>query len=191
MEPCILGIDPGTDGGAVALHPVTLKVMRTISIKFDKAWQRDLFSFIQGEITDYDGVHVVLERVHSMTGNGAKSAWTFAENYGSIKTVLYLAGVASHNVFMQEPATWPMIIGLPKHRNVIDPRKRREARRVSQEAWAREIFPCLKDWDAKKQGDIFAAALLAYTHHRRRFTVSQNVERAQEINAAIASSLPR
>lgn len=182
-----IGIDPGQDGGAAVLEKTANKELilrRTVSFRKSRNWAHELLVVIE-DFTMYGPHKIVLERVHSMTGNGAKSSWSFAENNGAIKAVLQIANaqrVEPLTIIYVEPTDWPLVIGLPKHRSVVDPRKRREARRVSQEQWAKALFPGLANWNAKEEGDIYAAVLIAFSQYRRQFSQAENIE--------LASSLP-
>jgi len=173
----IIGIDPGTDGSISILWQSEIgdkppRISWVLSFK-DPEWKSKLNSLLTCH--NHSGIPFYMERVHSKRGNGVKGTWTFAENYGALKTILEMHGVKWIDL---EPNTWMLALGLPKHRNIIDSRKRREARRKSQEAWALQLFPNL----AHESGDVFASALIAYSQVVKDWPQAKKIEQALRLN---------
>jgi len=75
----------------------------------------------------------IIEKVHSMPGDGVRSVWRFAENTTAWKTALFSAGIPFKEV---PPKTWmKQIGGLPK-----DKKKRKNQLKL----YAQQLYPNIK-----------------------------------------------
>lgn len=151
--PFIMAIDPGEDG-SVCLMNAERQIVGVLSCKFDEDWCQMLRCWI----LNYHPTRIGIEHVHSITGNGLKSNWTFAKYLGKAEGAIESTGCFS---FEKIETDWTKTIGMPKRREIIDAKKRRTVRRIDQELRALKLWPALLGWDAKKQGDVFASPLIA------------------------------
>ena len=100
----IIAIDPGKNGGiAWSSHGLA-------SCSKMPSGLSALFSFLMDLKSSANGDKIVclLEEVHSMPKQGVKAVWTFAEHVGSLKALLYAAGIPVTPV---PPITWQKAIG--------------------------------------------------------------------------------
>lgn len=118
----IIGIDPGKNGGIVALRegtaPETFRMPATV---------HDLAG-IFSELADAEAAFI--EQVHSSPQMGVKSAFTFGQGFGHLEM-----GIAAHGIRMERvrPQVWQKALGcLTKgDKNITKAR-------------AQELFPDLK-----------------------------------------------
>ena len=77
-----VGIDPGLQGGIAIVSP---------SGAFAYAMpetERDTLTIFEDMGSDKYGVFALIEDVHSMPGNSARSMFTFGRNYGMLRAML-------------------------------------------------------------------------------------------------------
>lgn len=138
-----LGIDPGKSGGLAIIgigEPVAVKMPETERDIYDT-----VFSFRRWEDCD---VVAVIERVHSMPGQGVSSSFTFGMGYGGLRMALIAAQIPFTEV---TPQKWQKELGcLTKGDKNVSKSK------------AQQIFPSLKITHA------IADALLIAEWNRRQ-----------------------
>jgi crossover junction endodeoxyribonuclease RuvC len=132
----VIGIDPGRSGAAVVYDGTTTALIRLSET------ERDIWDFIDqhssGELP-----RALLERVHSMPGQGVASSFRFGECYGFLRGCLIAAGVPFRTI---TPQKWQRRLGCLS----------RGDKNVTK-AKAQELFPDLKITHA-----IADALLIAY-----------------------------
>jgi len=121
----VVGIDPGTEGALckMAGGEVVGSMMMPSADSMKAACD-----FISSEpAADY----VFIERVHSWSGQGVKSTWTFAFITGA---VFAAASMVCSDVVIVEPKAWRAFFGIQGSKN------KREAKEAVV-SWATEKFP--------------------------------------------------
>ena len=147
----VLGVDPGEDGGAALVND-RLELIELLPFKGTQ-FPPALLTMAQKADVIY------FEHVHSMPGQGVASTFTFGRMTGLAEAAIILSGKPRVNV---EPQAWQNRLRLPRHRDIIESKKRRTAQRKDQERFAREWYPkALGNWNTKKDGDIYGAVLIA------------------------------
>lgn len=140
-----IGIDPGASGGiAIATE------------KYADAWkmpETDAEIFAMLELAAGGGIVVdcfaVIERVHSMPGQGVASSFKFGENYGKLQMALAASKIPFERV---PPAKWQQAMQC----------RTKGDKNVSKRR-AQELFPSIKVTHA------IADALLLAEYARRTF----------------------
>ena len=143
-----VGIDPGKSGG-ICVYDTS----EDEAISFCKmpSTVRDIYELLHDIFSQYSDhkVKVVLEKVHSMPGQGVASTFTFGQGFGWLEGILASSGVHYTEVI---PNKWMKCIGsMPKDKT------------------ERKKF--IKDWVEKRSGrsvplyiaDAVAIALVAPT----------------------------
>lgn len=103
-----IGIDPGVNGGIAIIdngHIEAIKCPDTV---------KDMADVIKDAKWDCVNMFCIIEKVHSMPGQGVRSVFTFGKNYGQ-----WLGILAAHGVPYKEvpPQTWMKYYGaMPKDR---------------------------------------------------------------------------
>lgn len=101
-----MGIDPGTKGAIVVLKESGEVVD---SIRFDKATDTEAAGFLEEYAS---GIHMaVIEKVHSMPGQGVASTFKFGEAYGKVQGMLISMGIAYD---FCTPRKWQKAVGIQK-----------------------------------------------------------------------------
>ena len=104
-----VGIDPGQSGGIAVLSSdgsVTTLPMPTT--------ERDVWSIFAGtNIESASSVHAVIEKVHSMPGQGVSSTFKFGVGYGGVRMALIAAGIPFSEV---TPQAWMKDLSIPKRK---------------------------------------------------------------------------
>jgi crossover junction endodeoxyribonuclease RuvC len=102
-----IGIDPGKKG-AIAIIDVYSSNERAIltTIKMPDTVHDLVFEI--GELSPGEDTTVILEKVHSMPGNSARSMFTFGKWYGYVEAALAQAGFSYKEV---APNTWMKKMG--------------------------------------------------------------------------------
>ncbi len=138
----VVGIDPGKKGSA-SLFEITdaqeIFLNSVIAFENDPDWRKHLYEtclFKRPKL-------VLLENVHSFSGQGVKSMFSFGWQRGAADTAVYLAN--SPLEFMT-PQAWQIKLGIY--------RKGKPA----QKKLALLNFP----WIKTIEGDIFAGVLIGY-----------------------------
>ena len=121
-----IGIDPGKSGGVCFLNGDDIRVCKC------PATIHDMVNEI--EIANDIGVcSAVVEKVHSMPGQGVRSVWTFTENYAHWCAILATLKV---RYVLVPPYTWMKFYGsMPK-----DKRKRKNYLKQL----AQQLYPNIK-----------------------------------------------
>jgi hypothetical protein len=121
-----LGIDPGKSGGFAMIpeegEPSLYKMPETVS----GIWQ--LVHFLHRE-----GIKIaVIERVHSMPGNGGKAMFTFGQNYGYLLMALTAAEIPFRDV---TPQAWIKSYHMKKQKTETKSQWKRRLRGVAEQRW--------------------------------------------------------
>jgi hypothetical protein len=131
-----IGIDPGVSGGLACLRPIGSSGYTFIAEKMPPT-ERDLLDLLHSW-TRPSGAQMhpcdaMLERVHSMPGQGHSGAFTFGRNVGALKMAL----IAAHIPFDQvSPQTWQKAMGVIYPKHTTDTVRKNIAKRRAQ-----EVFP--------------------------------------------------
>ena len=126
-----------------------------MSFKFETDWENVLFLWCK----IYEPSVCIIEKVGARPGQGTVSMFTFGGNTRACHSVMKLANVLIKTV---RPQDWQMKLGIYNvHRNEVSDNKRKRLNTATQIATARKLFPeILGEWDKRKQGDVFASALI-------------------------------
>lgn len=90
---CIAGIDPGSKGSVSFLWPSLCRI-EVLDLPVDKvAGTSRTFTYVDADaltrmFEERNPLHTFLEKVHAMPSDGSVGAFTFGDNFGSIKGVL-------------------------------------------------------------------------------------------------------
>ena len=130
MSFCVAGVDPGSNGAVAFLYPEEgwLCVYDMPVFKVDGT--KRTFTYADGIgladlIEAHNPVHTYLEKVHAMAGDGLVGAWSFADNFGTIKGVHAGLRVPLTQV---PPQVWKKSLRVPADKKQSSSR-------------ARELFP--------------------------------------------------
>ncbi|MDE2099334.1 MAG: hypothetical protein KGL39_18920 [Patescibacteria group bacterium] len=125
---------------------------------FDPDWDRTVTRMVFTCNPDL----ILLERVHSIAGQGHVGAFTFGDRFGSARTAVRAAHKEPRLV---EPQWWQRRLGMPRHSDEPNDRKRRALRLKDQKARSLQYHPelaCIcKPKKSCKCGDPYAATLIA------------------------------
>lgn len=105
MSKTIIGIDPGKSGGIAVIFPNG--EMECYSMPETHSDIARLFE----EMSNYDNVCAYIELVHSMSGQGVKSVFTFGENFGFLQACLHCNYIPFEKV---TPQKWQKDLGITK-----------------------------------------------------------------------------
>lgn len=150
-----IGIDPGSHGAISLIDESSKPIESHVYNKFEVA---DILKRYKSDYID-KGISVMcaLEKVHSMPRDGVKQAFSFGENYGTIKGALIVCGIPFQEI---PPATWKRefsLIGCDKSASI---------------SRCKELFPSLSllpTERCRKDSDGMAEAILIAEYGRRRF----------------------
>ena len=95
----IIGIDPGANGGIawIGRDGVGVEPIKGMT-------ERDIYRLLFGLFADSIGEpHCYIEHVHSSPQMGVKSAFSFGQNYGTLRMAVIAAGIPLETV---SPAKW-------------------------------------------------------------------------------------
>ena len=120
-----VGIDPGTQGG--------IAIVSTNSAYAYAMPETETLSIFE-EISNFDTVFALIEDVHSMPGNSARSMFTFGRNYGMLRAMLIANYIPFETV---TPTTWQKEFGL------INRKLTKTAKKNTHKARAQELFPSI------------------------------------------------
>ena len=123
--PCIIGVDPGVNGGIAWItggKPCVEKMPDTL---------KDLWELLRDiDIASEEYCHAYIEQVHSSPQMGVKSAFTFGNGFGHLEMALTAAGIPFTRI---RPQVWQKELGcLTKGDKNVTKRK------------AQELFPSMK-----------------------------------------------
>ena len=114
---CILGIDPGRAGALAFLHPQAglLAVHDMPMLEEQKSAGAKVWHIVDdGEarrlIRLYAPTHCRIEAVHSMPTDGVATAWAFADNNATIRTIVRCLDIPLEAV---APNIWKAALGVP------------------------------------------------------------------------------
>ncbi len=146
-----MGIDPGLDGAITIRHKggISITDTPTLTIQNGKKKKRQCDSQGMAHILKgYVGedVHVALEKIHSMPGQGVASMFSMGEGFGIWKGLIAMAGF---KLTLIPPQTW-------KKKMMNGMGKEKDAARVR----ALELFPEMYEQLKRKKDHGRADALL-------------------------------
>jgi hypothetical protein len=123
MSRCILGIDPGSKGAIACLWPED-GLLRVENVPVYKVQRDRLHTYVDGVklgtlLRELKPDVAWLEEVHSMPHDGHVGAFTFGDNFGSLRTALSVLGI---NTEMIKPSVWKANLRASADKN--DSRKR-------------------------------------------------------------------
>lgn len=110
-----VGIDPGKSGG-ICVYDTTEEGTQILFYKMPST-VRDIYELLHDIFLRYSDyrIRVVLEKVHSMPGQGVASTFTFGQGFGWIEGVLASSSVGYMEVI---PNKWMKCIGsMPKDKS--------------------------------------------------------------------------
>ena len=105
-----IGIDPGKSGGICVYNPYR----DSVDINKMPDTVHGVVMLMRSIVAQYDGedIRLVLEKVHSMPGQGVASTFTFGQGYGQLQGVIAALGLSCIEVI---PNRWMKVIGtMPK-----------------------------------------------------------------------------
>ena len=146
-----IGIDPGANGAMVAiLETGEVKILR-----FGKCTDKEIYEFANDLAFDYE-CFCILEKVHSMPGQGVSSTFTFGNNFGFIRGILTATRIRFDD---KAPRVWQKVLGITprvtgKKEGETEESKTEFKRRVREKA--EQLFP-----EVKMTNDIADALLIA------------------------------
>ena len=153
-----IGIDPGKSGG-IAVQSIISPEERTVLAEAMPGTIQDLVDLMEDILGHSPRSHnaptlAVVEKVHSMPGQGVKSTFSFGENFGQIQGVLTAMSIPWDLV---TPKTWQ------KEFNLNGKFASKTQRKNEHKARAQSLFPHLKQIT-----HATADALLLSEYARRR-----------------------
>lgn len=131
-----LGIDPGQSGGMAAIAPGDRVQVWPCPVTERDTWNV-LTDIRDGHLEGWPSVTALLEKVHSMPGQGVASTFKFGVNYGGWRMALTAAGIPWEDV---TPQVWQKGLAIPQKKPAesrVDFKNRLKAR-------AQQIFPAVK-----------------------------------------------
>lgn len=128
----VLGIDPGASGG-LAVARSSLDVLQAAKMPETDG---DLWAWVHGARKCWEPDLCILEKVHSMPGQGVSSSFKFGQSYGSLRMAVIAAGIPLEEV---TPRKWQPAIGVRPIKG-----ETKTAHKNRLKARAQELFPGLK-----------------------------------------------
>ena len=122
-----IGIDPGKSGGICFLQGDDIRVSKCPATIHDMVSEIELAN-------DIGVCSAVVEKVHSMPGQGVKSVWTFAENYAQWCTILATLKI---RYVLVPPNTWMKFYGSTRPKD-------KTARKNYLKQLAQQLYPNIK-----------------------------------------------
>ena len=124
-----IGIDPGLSGGIAVIGDDGI----ANAIPMPTTDRDILTALLKQDMSRF----AMLERVHSMPGQGVASTFKFGQNFGALRMALIAAGTPFETVL---PQAWQREFGLvfPKKRGLTGTQKKN-----LHKARAQELFPTL------------------------------------------------
>jgi len=136
MSKLYIGIDPGQSGGIAAIFNGT-----SFAYKMPET-EVDFIILMRRIVTpniDKKDVIVLLEKVHSMPGQGVASTFKFGKGYGLLRGVILTMGLRLEDV---TPQAWQKGLAIPKRDKSRDESKTHFKNRLK--AMAQQLFPHIK-----------------------------------------------
>lgn len=125
---CVMGVDPGAAGG-LAIKDAEGYLAHALPKTERDTW--DLFDELAPRIK-----FAVIEKVHSMPGQGVASTFAFGRNYGFLRACLIAAQIPFEEV---TPTTWQKAFGLTrKAKTETSTAKKNRHKQQAQQMWPRE-----------------------------------------------------
>jgi crossover junction endodeoxyribonuclease RuvC len=152
-ERCYLGVDPGKSGGFAIIQGTKLVQYQPMPDS-----DLDLFHYVRDVTKQFEDLTGVIERVHSMPGEGHVGVFSFGENYGKLQ----MAVTANHIPYEKiTPRTWQKGIGVQaKDKKESKPQFKERLRQLAQ-----QLFPYLELWNRPRslglQRSVCDAMLIA------------------------------
>ena len=145
-----IGIAPGINGGIALIERGQVLAWRMPPTEKDV---KKLLDDIQYD-TD-DKTFCLIEEVHSMPGNSARSMFTFGQNYGMLRAMLIASYIPFETV---TPTVWQKEFGLT-NRKISKTKKKNK-----HKAKAQELFPTIDPMT-----HALADALLIAEYAKRKY----------------------
>ena len=148
----IVGVDPGINGALAFLdvhkHEFTLHQMPIFNIRPGAKTKKVLDHVQLGLLLDNPHiVHLYLEQVNAMPGQGAVSTFSFGRHFG---TVFGACGALNIPLTEVRPAAWKKVLKVPADKDAARFR-------------ASQLFPkCAPAWPNKSDDGLAEAALIAF-----------------------------
>ena len=146
-----IGIDPGINGGFACIESGKVNAWRMPATEKDV---KKLLDDIKYNDTGDDSF-CLIEEVHSMPGNSARSMFTFGQNYGMLRAMLIACYIPFETV---TPTVWQKEFGLT-NRKISKTKKKNK-----HKAKAQELFPLIDPMT-----HALADALLIAEYAKRKF----------------------
>jgi len=131
--PCVIGIDPGVNGGIAWItdgKPCVEKMPDTLQDLWELINDIRRCEMATQRFPNEHRCHAYLEQVHSSPQMGVKSAFTFGNGFGHLEMALTAAGIPFARI---RPQVWQKELGcLTKGDKNVSKRK------------AQELFPSMK-----------------------------------------------
>jgi hypothetical protein len=134
-----IGIDPGGTSGGLFIISVPFDndlITSFYSLEFKKSTEKDIYEFIDDYCNGAHTANAIIEKVHSMPGQGVSSSFKFGQNYGFLKGILTALGISYEEV---TPQSWMKYYGMKKNKTES---KTEWKKRLRQRA--EQIFPEVK-----------------------------------------------
>jgi len=153
VAPIYIGLDPGKQGGLVALceRVIWYSVMPESELDVWQ-WFQKLPELSRGN------VHGLVERVHSMPDQSAQSGFTFGQGYGCLRMALTAAAISWNDI---TPQAWMKSLQIP-----LSGKQSKSEKKLKLLAVAKQLYPKLPLWAEKnskgKQLAICDALLIAH-----------------------------
>lgn len=139
-----IGIDPGGSSGSIVAHVEDWDdEVISYSLRFKKATEKEISDFLKR----FSKVRclAILEKVHSMPGQGVASSFAFGQNYGFIKGLL-----VAHDIPVMEvtPQKWQKEYKPPMKSKRLSNVVKKELRQIyNDDCEARGIEPTAKGFE--------------------------------------------
>lgn len=125
---CLLGIDPGSQGGFATISE-DRSIIHTVS--FSNLTETDINAQAIKHFANVE--HCWLEKVHSRPGQGVKSTFTFGKNYGFIRGLLIAHHIPFEDVM---PQVWQRKVGFVPPRGAS-----KDDHKKALKGYAQQLFP--------------------------------------------------
>ena len=147
----VMGIDPGAHGCAVVLNGETGAFIE--ECRFSKVTLYQMAEFF----AKYPLKNSLLEKVHSMPGQGVRSTFTFGQNYGRLEGILTSQEIRFEYV---TPQKWMSALKL----KVPTGKDNSKARKNALKAAAQRLFPKVRVVLDNADALLIAEACYRWTH---------------------------
>jgi Holliday junction resolvasome RuvABC endonuclease subunit len=107
-----IGIDPGSSSGGISIILEQDQDIDVMNYSIKNLTEKDIVDILK--MFKSSDVKVVLEKVHSMPGQGVSSSFTFGENFGFIKGIITALGV---KYTLITPQSWMKYYGMKKDKD--------------------------------------------------------------------------